>query len=98
MKKILPAITAFLLTISARAEDQHLLYLASPDGAQQGGSGTGVLIFDIDDGHKFVRRIDIPSFAEGVRGFCPNAATHRAYYTTTSHTLGCLDLETNAIV
>ena len=98
MKHLIPTFAALLLAVSARAEDKHLLYLASPDGAQQGGSGTGVLIFDIDDGHKFVRRIDIPSFAEGVRGFCPNAATHRAYFTTTSHTLGCLDLETGAVV
>ena len=98
MNLLIPAIALIFLAASARAEDKHLLYLASPDGAQQGGSGTGVLIFDIDAGHKFVRRIDIPSFAEGVRGFCPNAATHRAYYSTTSHTLGCLDLETGAVV
>ena len=97
MKRIL-SLLALLLAATVRADDRHLLYLASPDGAQPGGSGTGVLIFDMDDGHRFVRRIDIPSFAEGIRGFCPNAATHRAYYSTTSHTLGCLDLETGAVV
>ena len=82
----------------AHAEDRDLLYMASPDGAQSGGSGTGVLIFDIAAGHQFVRRIDVPIFAEGIRGFCANAATHRAFYSTTNHTLGCLDLETDKIV
>ena len=87
----------FLLGL-AQAADRHLLYLASPDAAQKGGSGNGVLIFDMEDGHKFVRRIDVPNFAEGIRGFCANAATHRAYYTTTNHLLGCLDLETDQVV
>ena len=80
------------------ATEKHLLYMSSPDGSQPNGSGNGVLIFDIDDGHKFVRRIDVPIFKEGIRGFCPNAKTHRAYYSTTNHTLGCLDLETDKIV
>ena len=99
MKSILHAVILALLALApSRAADRDLLYLASPDGAQKGGSGNGVLIFDIADGHKFVRRIDVPIFAEGIRGFCANAATHRAYYTTTNHTLGCLDLETDTIV
>ena len=91
-------LASFLFTTLAHPADRHLLYMATPDGAQPGGSGAGVLIFDIDDGHKFVRRIDLPVFKEGIRGFCPNAKTHRAYYTTTNHTLGCLDLETDKIV
>ena len=97
--KLAPLLLASLLfTHPAHTAEQHLLYMATPDGAQPGGSGTGVLIFDINDGHKFVRRIDVPIFKEGIRGFCPNAKTHRAYYTTTNHTLGCLDLETDKIV
>ena len=87
-----------VLAHAAEPAEKHLLYMASPDGAQPGGSGDGVLIFDIDDGHKFVRRIDVPIFKEGIRGFCPNAKTHRAFYSTTNHTLGCLDLETDKIV
>ena len=97
--KLAPLLLASLLfTTLAHTAEQHLLYMATPDGAQSGGSGTGVLIFDIDDGHKFVRRIDLPVFKEGIRGFCPNAKTHHAFYTTTNHTLGCLDLETDKIV
>ena len=87
--KLVPLLAALLFTQrihAAEPAEKHLLYMATPDGAQPGGSGAGVLIFDIDDGHKFVRRIDLPIFKEGVRGFCPNAKTHRAYYTTTNHT------------
>lgn len=90
-------LAAFTATAAEPAE-KHLLYLATPDGAQPGGSGAGVLIFDIDDGHKFVRRFDVPIFKEGIRGFCASAATKRAFYTTTNHTLGCLDLETDKVI
>ncbi|MDA2929856.1 hypothetical protein MYX84_07915, partial [Acidobacteria bacterium AH-259-O06] len=45
------------------SQTKRYLYVSTPDGAQEEGrSGTGILIFDIDDGHKFVRRIDIPIF------------------------------------
>ena len=59
----------------AASGDKHYLYLSTPDGAQPGGSGKGILVFDIDDGHRLVRRIDIP-FKEGLRGFCGNVKTH----------------------
>jgi hypothetical protein len=38
-----------------------------PDGAQEEGRSDppGILIFDIDNGHKLVRRINVPIFAEG---------------------------------
>ncbi len=83
---------------AAPPRDAHLLYVATPDAAQPGGSGAGVLIFDIDQGHRFVRRIEVPSFQEGIRGFCASSATHRAYYTTTNHLLGCLDLESEKVL
>src|SRR3954471_21266690 len=82
-----------LLAMPALAgEEKHLLYFTSPDGAQGGGSGTGLLIYDINDGHKFVRRIDVPSFKGGVRGVCANAVTKRLYVSTTAKTLICMDL------
>ncbi|MEO8426351.1 MAG: hypothetical protein ABI651_04480, partial [Verrucomicrobiota bacterium] len=77
---------------------KRYLYLSTPDGAQQGGSGNGILVFDIDDGHRFVRRIDIPIFKEGLRGFCGNAKRHAVYYSTTSRRLGAFDLETEKIL
>ena len=85
--------------LASHAAEKHFLYVGSPDGAQTDGrSGTGILIFDIDDGHRFVRRIEIPSFREGLRGFTGNARTHRIYFSTTSRRLGCFDLETEKVV
>ncbi|MDH3584490.1 MAG: hypothetical protein OER86_09770, partial [Phycisphaerae bacterium] len=64
---------------------RRYLYITTPDGAQtQGRSGTGILVFDIDDGHKFVRRIDVPIFKEGLRGFTGNTKTKCVYYSTTN--------------
>ncbi|MEK7678117.1 MAG: hypothetical protein AAB676_19985 [Verrucomicrobiota bacterium] len=83
----------------ADSAEKHYLYFSTPDGAQlDGRSGNGVLVFDIDNGHQLVRRIDVPSFKEGLRGFCANAKTHCAYYSTTGRRLGSLDLETDKIV
>jgi len=68
--------------------------MSTPDGAQkEGRSGAGILIFDIDNDHKFIRRIDIPIFQEGIRGFTGNLKTHCVYYSTTNRRLGCFDLE-----
>jgi hypothetical protein len=83
---------------AAKSAEKHYLYMSTPDAAQKGGSGTGILVYDIEDGHRFVRRIDIPSFKEGLRGFCASAKQHAAYFSTTSARLGCFDLETEKIL
>lgn len=84
----------------AQSQTKRYLYLSTPDAAQKEGrtEGQGILIFDIDDGHKFVRRIDIPSFKEGLRGFTGNLKTHRAYFSTSNRRVGAFDLETEKIV
>src|SRR2546429_4267400 len=100
MSKALLILLAILsLPSLTRAESglKRYLYLSTPDGAQEGGSGKGILVFDIDDGHRFVRRIEIP-FKEGLRGFCGNAKRHAVYYTTTNRRLGAFDLETERIL
>lgn len=75
------------------------LYAATPDGAQMDSkSGMGLLVFDIDDGFKFVRRIDNPHFDGGVRGLTACAATHSLYYSTTARRLGRFDLESERVV
>ena len=94
---------ALLFSVVALAFGQsptkRYLYLSMPDGAQEEGrSGTGILIFDIDNGHKFVRRIDVPIFKEGLRGFTGNLKTRRVYYSTTNRRLGCFDLETEKVI
>ncbi len=82
---------------TAAAPLRRYLYLSTPDGAQEGGSGQGILVFDIDHGHKFVRRIDIP-FKEGLRGFCGSVKRHAVYYSTTNRRLGAFDLESEKIL
>jgi len=94
-------ISLLFLFLAARgaAAEKHYLYLSTPDGAQsEGRSGNGILIFDIDNGHQFVRRIEVPNFKEGLRGFTANAKTHRIYYSTTNRRLGCFDLETDKVL
>ena len=92
-------ILALILSLPALAvaesnDVQRLLYMSMPDGAQkEGRSKAGILIFDIDNGHKFVRRIDMPIFEEGLRGFAGNLKNHSVYYSSTNHRLGRFDIE-----
>ena len=86
-------------------EVRRYLYLSVPDKAQgDGGAGSGIVIFDIDNNHEFVRRIDIPVFRQygGLRGFEASLANKSAYYTTNINNdkglLGRFDLETEEIL
>lgn len=71
--------------------------MSTPDASQTGGSGDGILVFDIDQGHKLVRRINLP-FKEGLRGFCGNVRTHAVYYSSTARRLGAFDLESEKVL
>ena len=72
----------------ASAAEQHLLYVASPgtrDYVEYGG--VGILVFDIDKGYKFVRRIPTWEVPEGktpenVKGIAASAKTGRVYVTS----------------
>ena len=83
--------------------DRRLLYVAVPgirNYLEYGGHG--LLVFDIDDGHKFVRRIPVGGLDENnqprnVKGICANAATRRVHISTT-HTLMCLDLVSDQLL
>jgi DNA-binding beta-propeller fold protein YncE len=67
------------------AADQHYLYVASPgtrNYVEYGG--VGILVFDIDHGYKFVRRIPTWKVPEGkepenVKGIAASAQTGRVY-------------------
>jgi DNA-binding beta-propeller fold protein YncE len=99
MRNLLSLFLPLLSLVTLDAAESGLkryLYLSTPDGAQEGGSGKGILVFDIDDGHRLVRRIDIP-FKEGLRGFCGNAKRHAVYYTTTNRRLGAFDIESEKV-
>ena len=97
--KTLIAILALASLAQAQSETKRYIYMSMPDGAQkEGRSGVGILIFDIDDGYKLVRRIDVPIFKEGIRGFTGSLKNHSVYYSTTNRRLGCVDLETDKVV
>lgn len=72
---------------------QHLLYVASPgvrNYMQYGG--VGILVFDIDHGYKFLRRIptwDVPEGKqpENVKGIAASAATGMVYVTSLTHVI-----------
>lgn len=87
----MPAIAA------AQGPLKRLLYMSTPDAAQPGGSGRGILVFDIDGGHRFVRRIELP-FDEGLRGFCGNLKRHAVYFSSMRKRLGAFDLETEKVL
>jgi hypothetical protein len=82
---------------------QRLLYVAAPgirDDLQFGGHG--VLIFNIDRGHKFVRRIAFEGLsAKGVplnvKGIAANARTARLYVTTIEHLIA-IDLASDRVL
>lgn len=91
----------------SQADDvvRRLLYVASPgirDYLEYGGHG--VLVFEIDDHHKFVRRISLDGFGVdeqgkpiNVKGVCASAATGRLYVST-KRQLICLDLLTDKVL
>ena len=88
---------------AAPPTDHRYLYVAAPgvrDILEYGGHG--VLVFDIDDGHRFVRRIPARGIDEGgkplnVKGICASAATGRLYVSTLRF-LTCYDLLTDEVV
>jgi DNA-binding beta-propeller fold protein YncE len=92
---------AVLFTCLCRADDKlhRYLYAATPDGAQmESASGMGILVFDMDDGFKFVRRIAGPQLKGGVRGLTGTTSARALFYSTTDKRMGRLDLETDKVV
>lgn len=81
----------------------HFLYVAEPgirNYVEYGG--VGVLVYDMDDGYRFVRRI--PTFqvpagqpVENVKGIAAHAGTHRLYVTTMKR-LAAFDLLTDRLL
>ena len=99
-------IVALQPVIGVHAADKPVrrqLYVAAPgvrNYLEYGGHG--ILVFDIDAGHKFVKRIptaglDSAGKPLNVKGICANAATQRLYVSTIQ-TLQCLDLLTEKLL
>lgn len=84
------------------AATQRYLYVVTPgirNYLEFGGAG--ILVFDIDHGHKFVKRIATPASREqhpdNIKGVCAHAGTGRLYFTTRSR-LYAVDLLTEKTV
>src|SRR5579862_5455407 len=88
---------------TAGTEVQRRLYVAVPGvGNATDHGGIGVLVFDMDHGYRFVKRI--PTWtpaagarAEGVRGIAAHAGTARLFVST-NRRLAAIDLLTDKIV
>ena len=73
----------------ATEKERHFLYVAVPgirNYVEHGG--IGILVFDIDNGYKFVRRIptwDVPAgeMPENIKGIAASARTGKLYVSTT---------------
>ena len=94
--KLLPALMFVVPLLCAQppaGKTSHLLYVASPGirNYEEYG-GTGVLVFDMDDGFKFVKRIPTWDVAPGqkpenVKGIAASAKTGRVYVTNNKRML-----------
>jgi len=91
------------LSTPATAAPRKLLYVATPgvrDYLEYGGHG--ILVFDIEDHHKFLKRIPSAGLDKdgkplNVKGICANEKTGRLYVSTTQ-SLMSFDLETEKML
>ena len=87
----------------SRLGERRLLYVAEPgirNYLEYGGHG--VLVYDIDSGHKLVRRIKAAGLDEkgqplNIKGICASTVTKR-FYVTTTRSLTAFDLVTDKIL
>jgi DNA-binding beta-propeller fold protein YncE len=96
MTSLLRLIVLFVFVQSATAAERRLLYVTMP-GTYYGGGTPGILIFDIDAEHKFVRRVTTPNFGGQTKGFCGSAVTKRIYVSSTKK-LWSFDLDTEKVI
>lgn len=87
-----------LATSNFAADEKRYLYAAAPgirDYLEFGGAG--ILVFDMDKDHAFVKRIDTPESnakrPDNMKGICACAATKKLYFSTPKK-LYCIDLVT----
>lgn len=89
--------------VGAEETPRRLLYVAVPgirNLLEYGGHG--VLVYDMDHGHKFVRRIPTAGLndqgvPDNVKGIAASAQTGRLYITTI-RTMQCIDLRTDKVL
>lgn len=90
-------------SLSLGRDEQRLLYVAVPgirNYVEWGG--IGVLVYDVENGHRLLRRIPTMQVAPGgaaenVKGVCASVATGRMYVSTPRRML-CLDLGSERVL
>ena len=102
--------TVIALSLGAAGKERHLLYVAVPGvfnhhpdanyNLRYGGSG--IVVFDMDRGFKFVKRIPTWKLEPGqtvemIKGIAADAASGRLYVTTTVR-IAAFDLMTDKLV
>lgn len=96
---LVPILLPSIPSVPAAPTETHRLYVASPgirNELQYGG--VGILVYDIDAGYKFIKRIptwDVPSGqqAENIKGIAASAKTGKLYVSTFRR-VACFDLVT----
>jgi DNA-binding beta-propeller fold protein YncE len=93
---VLALLTALAGDARAELKDGRYLYVVCPgirNYLEFGGAG--IVVYDIDNGHKLIKRIATPASSvekpDNIKGVCACAATQRLYFTTTKK-LYCVDL------
>src|SRR5712672_263874 len=93
--------------VSSHPQAQRFIYAALPGvggGNNLNYGGAGILVFDVDRGHKFVKRIPLqgappppPARQESIKGIAAHAQTARVYVST-SRRVAAYDLLTDTLV
>lgn len=83
-------------------QEQRYLYVAAPSGDADADRSIRVLVFDIADSHRFVKRLalwqaDVPDERETVRGIAAGVKTGRLFISTTRR-LAAIDLKAGSLV
>ena len=106
LTRFLAACLLWIIGLTAVADDSAVsrrLYVSTPgirNYLEYGGHG--LLVFDIDDGHKFLKRIPTAGLDESgkpinVKGICASAVTGRLYISTIK-TMQAFDLNTESLL
>jgi DNA-binding beta-propeller fold protein YncE len=99
--RALVPIALVLLATAPAPKERHFLYVASPGTRNYTEyGGVGLLVFDIDDGYRFVRRIPTWPTADGkpaetVKGIAASARTGRVFVTSLTRVIA-IDAVTGA--
>lgn len=105
---LLPILSVILLdqsTIGAERESGRYLYVASPGVRNYlEWGGHGILVFAIDENHRFLKRISLDGFGLdetgqvlNVKGVCASATNQRIYVSTLRQLI-CVDLLTEKVL